>query len=95
MADPWTTEQGMILDRRTSDVRHGFKHPKGYPPHLIVIVDLECDGLDFIKGDPIWSAGFMMGSRELKHQTITLLLILTVSGATSGLAAPVGGEGGA
>jgi hypothetical protein len=44
MADPWTTEQGTILDRRPSDVRHGFKTPKGYPPHLIVIVDLECDG---------------------------------------------------
>jgi hypothetical protein len=44
MAGPWNTEQGTILDRRTSDVRHGFKHPKGYPPHLIVIVDLECDG---------------------------------------------------
>jgi hypothetical protein len=95
MAGPWTTEQGTILNRRPSDVCHGFKHLKGYPPHLIVIVDLECDGLDFIKGDPIWSAGFMMGGCKLKHQTSTLLLILTVSGVMSGLGAPAGGEGGA
>jgi hypothetical protein len=95
MAGPWTTGQGTILDRRPSDGRHGFKHLKGYPPHLIVIVDLECDGWDFIKGDPIWSTGFMMGDRKLKLWTGTLLLILTVSGMTSGFGAPAGGEGGA
>jgi hypothetical protein len=37
----------------------------------------------------------MMGGLKLKHQTGTLLLILTVSGVTSGLGAPVGDEGGA
>jgi hypothetical protein len=37
----------------------------------------------------------MMGGRKLKHRTGTLLLILTVSGVTSGLGALAGGEGGA
>jgi hypothetical protein len=37
----------------------------------------------------------MMGGRKLKHQTGTLLLILTVSRVTSGLGAPADGEGGA
>jgi hypothetical protein len=37
----------------------------------------------------------MMGGRKLKHRIGTLLLILTVSGVTSGLGAPAGGEGGA
>jgi hypothetical protein len=46
-------------------------------------------------GDPISSAGFLMVGHKLKHRTGTLLLILTVSGVTSGLGAPVGGEGGA
>jgi hypothetical protein len=36
-----------------------------------------------------------MGGHKLKHQTGTLLLILTVSGVMSGLGAPVGGEGSA
>jgi hypothetical protein len=44
MAGPWTTEQGMILDHQPLGVRHGLKHPKVYPPCLIMIVDLECDG---------------------------------------------------
>jgi hypothetical protein len=48
-----------------------------------------------MKGDPIWSAGFMMGGCKLKHRTGMLLLILTVNGATSDLGAPAGGEGGA
>jgi hypothetical protein len=34
-----------------------------------------------------------MGGHKLKHRTSTLLLILTVSGVTSGLGAPAGGEG--
>jgi hypothetical protein len=42
-AGPWTTEQGTILDHQPSDGCHGFEHPKRYPPHLIVMVDLECD----------------------------------------------------
>jgi hypothetical protein len=37
----------------------------------------------------------MMGGCKLKHRTSTLLLILTVSGVTSSLGAPTGGEGGA
>jgi hypothetical protein len=37
----------------------------------------------------------MMGGCKLKHRTGTLLLILSVSGVTSGLGASVGGEGGA
>jgi hypothetical protein len=37
----------------------------------------------------------MMGGCKWKHQTGTLLLILTVIGVTSGLGAPASGEGGA
>jgi hypothetical protein len=36
----------------------------------------------------------MMGGRKSKHRTGTLLLILTISGVTSGLGAPASGEGG-
>jgi hypothetical protein len=48
-----------------------------------------------VKGNPIWSAGFTMGSHKLKHRTGTHLLILTISGVTSGLGAPAGGKGAA
>jgi hypothetical protein len=85
----------MILGRRLLDGRHRFKYPMGYSPHLIMAANLEHDNWDSLKGDPIWSAGFMMGGHELKHQIDTLLLILTVSGVTSGLGAPAGGKGGA